>query len=125
VLTSLLVVTVTLIAVLTRYEYPLKEAGKLRIDRWTGVPQVWECKDLETGRGALARFRRKYARAQDIPNRELARLIAEQYPQYPNIPDSKLAALIVEKYPMYEDILGEIAAREPGAEYRCGWRPRE
>lgn len=123
-LVSVLVIALACVAVVTRYEYPARDAGRFRIDRWTGTPEAWDCKDLSAGRAALAGFRKKFPKPEAIPNPELARAVREEHPEYPRMPDAVLARLVLDKYPEYEDILRQIATRQPGEEYRCGWKPR-
>lgn len=38
------------LAVVTRYEYVHLVGGRIRIDRWTGARQVWECTQIDFAR---------------------------------------------------------------------------
>ena len=48
-LVGLLAVIIAVAAFTTRYAYPERGAGMLRIDRWTGTPQRWGCVEVVKG----------------------------------------------------------------------------
>lgn len=102
---------------LTHYDYPPQAVGRLRIDRWTGVVQTWQCDSDTAGRRVLERFRARYPDTwEDTPGYRLAQdILAKQS----NVSDQELARAILAKWPEYQDFLGEIASGP-----HCGWKAR-